>query len=254
MSKIRIIPKLEIKGLNVIKGIRMEGLRIVGLPEELSEKYYNDSADEILFIDTVASLYGRNNLHKLVTKVSENIRLPLCVGGGIRSVEEGKTLLRSGADKISINTQAFKTPNLITDLAKSFGSQSVVVSIQAKRVENYKWEAYYNNGREKTDTDLVKWVKEVVDRGAGEILLTSIDQDGTKLGPDYELVDKIINLVDIPVIVGGGISKADDIVNLVNLGVKAVTVANILHFDKYTISSLKKDLLKKNISTRMVKF
>ena len=254
MPKIRIIPKLEIKGLNVIKGIRMEGLRVVGLPEEMSLKYYLDSADEILFIDTVASLYGRNNLHDLVSKVSDKIRLPLCVGGGIRSLEEGKALLRSGADKVSINTQACKTPELITSLAKSFGSQSVVASIQAKKKANNIWEAYYNNGREKTDINVIEWVKEVVDRGAGELLLTSIDQDGTKLGPDLELVDKIINLVDIPVIVSGGINSIEDILKLINLGVSAVAIANILHFNKATISGLKKELIKNNFSTRLVSF
>jgi imidazole glycerol-phosphate synthase subunit HisF len=254
MPKIRIIPKLEIKGLNVIKGIRMEGLRVVGLPEEMSLKYYLDSADEILFIDTVASLYGRNNLHDLVSKVSDKIRLPLCVGGGIRNLEEGKALLRSGADKVSINTQACKTPDLITSLAKSFGSQSVVASIQAKKKTNNMWEAYYNNGREKTDIDVIEWVKEVVDRGAGELLLTSIDQDGTKLGPDLELVDKIINLVNIPVIVSGGINSIDDILKLIDLGVSALAIANILHFNKATISGLKKELIKNNFSTRLVNF
>ena len=242
MPKIRIIPKLEIKGLNVIKGIRMEGLRVVGIPEEMSLKYYLDSADEILFIDTVASLYGRNNLHDLVSKVADKIRLPLCVGGGIRSLEEGKALLRAGANKVSINTQAYKTPDLITSLAKSLGSQSVVASIQAKKKTNNMWEAYYNNGREKTDIDVIEWVKEVVDRGAGELLLTSIDQDGTKLGPDLELVDKIINLVNIPVIVSGGINSIEDILKLIDLGVSAVAIANILHFNKATISGLKKEL------------
>jgi len=242
MPKIRIIPKLEIKGLNVIKGIRMEGLRVVGIPEEMSLKYYLDSADEILFIDTVASLYGRNNLHDLVSKVADKIRLPLCVGGGIRCLEEGKALLRAGANKVSINTQAYKTPDLITSLAKSLGSQSVVASIQAKKKTNNMWEAYYNNGREKTDIDVIEWVKEVVDRGAGELLLTSIDQDGTKLGPDLELVDKIINLVNIPVIVSGGINSIEDILKLIDLGVSAVAIANILHFNKATISGLKKEL------------
>ncbi len=254
MPKIRIIPKLEIKGLNVIKGIRMEGLRVVGLPEEFSKKYYLDSADEILFIDTVASLYGRNNLQGLVSKVSESIRLPLCVGGGIRSLEDGKDLLRSGADKVSINTQAIKTPNIITSLAKSFGSQSVVVSIQAKRKTNNSWDAYYNNGRENTNLDLLDWVKEVVERGAGEILLTSIDQDGTKLGPDLELVDKIINLVDIPIIVSGGIKNLNDILQLVKLGVNAIAIANILHFNQTTISDLKRELLKSNVDTRLAFF
>jgi len=254
MPKIRIIPKLEIKGLNVIKGIRMEGLRVVGIPEEMSLKYYLDSADEILFIDTVASLYGRNNLHDLVSKVADKIRLPLCVGGGIRSLEEGKALLRAGANKVSINTQAYKTPDLITSLAKSLGSQSVVASIQAKKKTNNMWEAYYNNGREKTDIDVIEWVKEVVDRGAGELLLTSIDQDGTKLGPDLELVDKIINLVNIPVIVSGGINSIEDILKLIDLGVSAVAIANILHFNKATISGLKKELIKNNFSTRLVNF
>ena len=252
---IRIIPKLEIKGLNVIKGIRMEGLRKVGIPEELSTKYYLDSADEILFIDTVASLYGRNNLSGLVTKVSEKIRLPLCVGGGIKSIEEAKEILRSGADKISINTNAMKLPELINELANSLGSQAVVASIQAKRnEEGGGWEAYYNNGRERSNINLKDWVIEVVDRGAGEIFLTSIDQDGTKLGPDYDLISKIINLVDIPIIYSGGIRNYKDIIELVNIGVRAIAIGNILHFDINTITALKKKLIKNNISTRLANF
>ena len=214
--KIRIIPKLEIKGTNVIKGIRMEGLRVVGTPEEFSKKYYLDGADEILFIDTVASLYGRNNLNELVTKTAERIKLPLCVGGGIRSLNDAITILRDGADKVSINTQAFKEKNLITLFAKSFGSQSVVVSIQAKRVGDKKWEAYYNNGRERTEKDVLEWSKEVVDKGAGEILLTSIDQDGTRAGPDYSLVEAVVKNTSVPLVVWGGINSVEDIEKLVS--------------------------------------
>ena len=253
MPKIRIIPKLEIKGTNVIKGIRMEGLRVVGEPGEMSKKYYLDSADEIIFIDSVASLYGRNNLHELVSKVSKSIRLPLCVGGGIRSLKDAMLLLRSGADKVSINTQICNTPDLITTLAKSFGSQSVVASIQAKKTNQNAWEVYYNNGREKTNKDVAEWCQEVVDKGAGEILLTSIDRDGTKLGPDLELVEKVINKLKVPLIVGGGISSSDDIIKLVNIGVNAVSISNIIHFNKTNIMDIKEELIRNKIDTRIAK-
>ncbi|MBL42079.1 MAG: imidazole glycerol phosphate synthase subunit HisF [Rhodospirillaceae bacterium] len=249
---IRIIPKLEVKGLNVIKGIRMEGLRKVGLPEELSEKYYLDSADEILFIDSVASLYGRNNLHDLVTKVSEKIKLPLCVGGGVKSKEEAKKLFRSGADKISLNTQAITTPSIINELATVFGTQSIVISIQAKKKQNGFWEAYYNNGREKSNKDVIDWLQEAVDLGAGEILLTSIDQDGTKLGPDFELIKKVLEIAKVPVIVSGGIRNYKDIIKLVDLGVRAVAIGHILHFNLDRIVLIKKELLKHDIPTRLV--
>ena len=250
--KIRIIPKLEIKSSNVIKGIRMEGLRVVGKPELLSEKYYLEGADEIIFIDTVASLYGRNHLIDLVTKTAENIKLPLCVGGGIRSLDDAKTLLRNGADKISINTGICNNSKLITNLAHAFGSQSVVASIQAKKLKD-SWEVYCNNGREKTGKDVCSWIVEVIERGAGEILLTSIDQDGTKLGPDFELIENIKNKVSVPLIVSGGIRNVDDIIQLANMGVYAIAIANILHFDFTNIDEIKLQLKNMNIKTRIAR-
>ena len=248
--KIRIIPKLEIKGNKVIKGIRMEGLRVVGTPENLSNKYYYQGADEILFIDTVASLYGRNHLTELVSQTAENIKLPLCVGGGIRSLEDAKNLLRSGADKISLNTGICKKPELITELANSFGSQSIVASIQAKKIEN-SWEVYCNNGRERTGKNVVDWCQEVLDRGAGEILLTSIDQDGTKLGPDFNLIETIQKYINVPLIVSGGISNVEDIIKLIDMEVYAIAIANILHFEKISINEIKLNLKNNNINSRI---
>lgn len=249
--KIRIIPKLEIKGMNVIKGIRMEGLRKVGKPDIMSKKYFHDLADEILFIDTVASLYNRNNLHALVTSVSEEISLPLCVGGGIRSLEDAKNLLRCGADKVSVNTAAIKNPGIITNLAKAFGSQSIVASVQAKRKNANSWEAFYNNGREKSNLEVTLWIKELVDRGAGEILLTSIDQDGTKLGPDFKLIETVKNSINLPLVVSGGIRDYSDIIKINKMGVYAVAISNILHFNLFNIKEIKKSLIENNINTRI---
>ena len=228
----------------------MEGLRIVGQPGEMSARYYADGADEILFIDIVASLYNRNNLHDLVSKASANIHVPLCVGGGVRSIDDFRDLLRAGADKVSINTQACATPEIITEAAHIFGAQCVIVSIQAKRQPDGNWEAYNQNGRERSHRSVVGWAREVVDRGAGEILLTSIDQDGTRKGLDFELIEAVVGAVPVPVVVGGGVGSVDDIVRAAHLGASGVTLAHMLHFGQLNISDLKAELEASGISVR----
>ena len=181
MKNIRIIPRLDVKGPNVVKGIHLEGLRIVGKPAELAKKYYDQGADEILYIDIVASLYERNNLSDVVKEaISLGVFVPMSVGGGVRSLEDIQKLLNAGADKVAINTAATRNPALITEAAKRFGSQCIVGSIEAKKCGDNRWEAYIDNGREKTGLDAVEWAKKLVALGAGELLITSVDQEGTE--------------------------------------------------------------------------
>jgi len=177
MRSFRIIPRLDIKGPNLVKGIHLEGLRVLGKPEDFAFQYYLDGADELLYMDVVASLYGRNNLLEIVRATAEKIFIPLTVGGGIRSIEDIRNLLRAGADKVAINTAAINNPDLIKEAAKTFGSQCIVVSIEAKKKEGGAYEAYTDNGREMTGVEVLSWAKRAVDLGAGEILVTSIDID-----------------------------------------------------------------------------
>src|SRR3989344_5086511 len=189
MRNMRIISRLDIKGPNVVKGLKLEGLRIVGKPAELTKKYYQQGADEILYIDIVASLYERNNLSKVVKEaISLGVFVPMTVGGGVRSLEDIQKLLNAGADKVAINTAATRRPELITEAARRFGSQCIVGSIEAKKIGPQKWEAYVDNGREKTGLDAVAWAVKLVELGAGELLITSVDRDGCESGYDLELM------------------------------------------------------------------
>ena len=251
MKKVRIIAKLEVKGEHVVKGIRMEGLRKVGTPDELARKYFHAGIDEIFFVDIVASLYGRNNLSTLVSMTAEDIFIPLTVGGGIRSIEDFRDLLRAGADKISINTQAMKTPQIITEAARIFGSQCVIVSIQAKRQKDGTWEAYTENGRERTGLDAVRWAEKAASLGAGEIFLTSVDRDGTRYGLDHELIEKVTSCVSIPVIVSGGTNSVADMAQAVlRENANAIAIGNLLHFHHETVVSLKEKLQNQGVIVR----
>ena len=172
MKNIRLIPRLDVKSNNLIKGIQLEGLRVLGTPNEFALRYYKQGADELIYMDCVASLYGRNNLHDIVEQAARDVFIPLTVGGGIRSVDDANRLLRCGADKVAVNTAAVSNPHLIADIARCFGSQCMVLSVEAKQLGPGHWEAYTNNGREKTGIDVVDWVRRGVALGAGEILLT----------------------------------------------------------------------------------
>jgi len=248
----RLMTRLEIKGAHVVKGIRMEGLRRVGSPDELMARYFAQGIDEIVFNDIVATLYGRNHLTDLLQSATSGLFIPLTAGGGVRSLEGFHALLRSGADKVSINSQAVRTPELITEAARVFGSQCVVVEVQPKRREDGSgWEPYIENGRERTHLDLLSWVREVEDRGAGEVLLTSVDRDGTIHGLDVELVRQVTDVVGIPVIAAGGAQGPDDIAEAVHRGrANAVSVSNLLHFEKTTVSALKGCLATRGVPVR----
>ena len=233
----RIIPRLDIKGPNVVKGIQFEGLRVVGKPEDLARKYAED-ADELLYIDTVASLYGRNQLTELLRRTTDETFIPITVGGGIKSKEDARRLFDAGADKIAINTAALKRPQLIDDLASFYGSQAVVVSIQAKRTDR-GWEAYIEGGRERTGRDAVLWAYEAVERGAGELLLTSVDRDGTRKGFDSALVEAVAE-VAVPLVVCGGMGKAEDLKTVPKA--HGIAMASVLHYGEMTIADCRRVL------------
>ena len=247
----RIISRLEIKSNSVVKGIRMEGLRKVGSPDILAQKYFEDSADEIILSDIVASLYNRNHLYDLVSKICKKINIPIVVGGGIRSLEDALKLLKSGADKITINTHAVMNKDLIKECAEKFGSQCIIVEIHAKKKAN-NWEVFVENGRQPTSFDVLDWVEEVQELGAGEIFVVSVDNDGVCKGPDYELVSRLGQICKVPLIYAGGTSKKEDVLELSKLyGVDGIVISHLLHFNKETITNIKLFLEKNSINIRI---
>lgn len=228
---IRIIPRLDIKGPNLVKGVHLEGLRVLGKAEDFASKYYTDGADELIYIDVVASLYGRENLLEIVRRTAQNIFIPLTAGGGIRTIDDIKELLRAGADKVAINTAAIRNPTFISEAAKVFGSQCIVISIEAKFRSDGKYEALTDNGREKTDRDVFGWAQEAVSLGAGELLITSIDKEGTGRGYDLELIKRISESVPVPVIACGGAGKTKHFLEVIKDGcVDALSAASIFHY------------------------
>lgn len=243
MSSLRLIARMDIKGPNLIKGVQLEGLRVIGDPGTYAHKYYEDGCDELIYMDTVASLYGRNNLLDIVKHAARDCFVPITVGGGIRSVEDANALLRSGADKVAINTAATETPSLITDLSREFGSQAVVLSIEAKRIANNGpsgWEALTHNGREHTHKDVVEWARQGESLGAGEILLTSVDREGTRKGFDIELIEAVSTVVNIPVIASGGMGKSEDLTALAQAcNVEAIAMADILHYQRSSLTEIR---------------
>ena len=238
----RLIARLDIKGSRLIKGIRFEGLRVLGDPCEAALRYADAGADELLYVDAVASLYGRNGLAELLRTTSKKIFIPITAGGGVRSVDDATSLLAAGADKIAVNTAAVQRPKLITELAEAFGRQCVVVSIQARRTTSSSWEVMTESGRERSSKDVLAWIQEVQELGAGEILITSVDQDGTCAGPDIELNKFAAEKSTVPILVGGGFSKSGDITtSLTNNMIHGVALGAALHKDILNINSLKQE-------------
>lgn len=229
---IRIIPRLDIKGPNLVKGIHLEGLRVLGKPQDFARHYYENGADELLYMDVVASLYGRNNLLEIVERTARETFIPLTVGGGLRSLDDIKKVLRAGADKVSLNTAAIHNPELIREAAKRFGSSTIVVSVEAIRRQDGSYEAYTDNGRERTGKDAYEWALQAAELGAGELLVTAIDREGTGKGYDVALTRKISEAVDIPVIACGGAGNKEHVAQVIEEGkANAVCVAAILHYD-----------------------
>lgn len=240
VRNVRLIARLDIKGTNLIKGVHLEGLRVIGSPADHALRYYLQGVDELLYMDCVASLYGRNHLGDIVRSAAENIFVPMTVGGGIRSVEDATQILRAGADKVAVNTAAVANPQLITDIARRFGSQCMVLSIEAKQIAPQRWEVYTDNGRERTGLNVIDWAKRSVSMGAGEILLTSVDREGTRKGFDIELVRAVTTEVSVPVIASGGMGKIEDCVAVVHEGGSdAVAMADILHYKRADIGDVR---------------
>lgn len=253
MGNIRLIPRLDIKGANLIKGIHLEGLRVIGDPNEYAVKYYNNGADELIFMDAVASLYERNNLTDIIKKAARNVFIPITVGGGIRSIDDAKSLLRNGADKLAINTAAIREPSLITKLSEECGSQCVVISIEAKRQNNGDWEAYIDNGRERTGKKVIDWCKEAISLGAGQILLTSVDNEGTKKGFDIELIKEASTISSVPLVVSGGMGEINHFIDLAeNVDIQGVAIANLLHYGTINIQAIRDAGLSKGLPLREI--
>jgi len=229
---VRIIPKLDIKGPNLVKGIHFEGLRVMGKPEDFARHYYQNGADELIYMDAVASLYGRNSLLDIVERTSREIFIPLCVGGGLRSVEDIRAVLRAGADKVSLNTSAIENPELIRTASRVFGSSTVVVSIEAIKHASGKYEAFVEYGRQETGVDAIEWAERAEALGAGELVVTSINQEGTGQGFDLELTKRIAELVSIPVIAAGGAGSVEHVSQVIENGkADAVSIASLLHYN-----------------------
>jgi imidazole glycerol-phosphate synthase subunit HisF len=240
VPNLRLIARLDIKGQNLIKGIRLEGLRVIGDPQHYARRYYEGGADELIYMDIVASLYGRNSLTDIVKRAAQDVFIPMTVGGGIRSVDDVREILRCGADKVAINTAAIKRPELVSEVARKFGSQCMVLSIEAKKTGDGRWEAYTDNGREKTALDAVEWAQRGVELGAGEILLTAVDREGTRKGFDVELTRAITDAVPVPVIASGGMGSAAHMVEIHQQGhADAVAMADILHYDRMSIPDIR---------------
>ncbi len=245
MRKIRLIARLDIKSSNLVKPINLEGLRVVGEPNVFAKKYYKEGVDELIFMDCVATLYGRNNLSSIIKKATKDIFIPITVGGGIRNLDDAKNILNCGADKVAVNTAAVNNPEFISELANAIGSQSVVLSIEAKKRNKNYWEVYTSNGREPTGLNAYDWIKKAVKLGAGEILLTSVDKEGTRKGFDVELMNMVSNATDVPIIASGGFGKVDHLAEVINLGqVDAIAIADAIHYKRISVSDLKKSIFK----------
>ena len=252
MAYRRLIARLDIKSQHVIKGIQMEGLRIVGKPETLATKYYECGADELLYIDTVATLYGRNNLIDIVRSAAQNIFIPLTVGGGIRTFEDAKLLLRSGADKVAINSAAVGNPILLTEIAEVFGSQCVVLSVECKKIGN-DWAVYVNNGRDPTGLFVASWLETASHHGVGEVLVTSVDRDGSRRGMDLDLMALARSSTDLPLIGSGGVGTTSDIergFRVANLD--GVAIAAVIHSERLKLELVRKDLIEAGIHLRRI--
>ncbi len=253
MRSIRLIARLDIKGPNLIKGVHLEGLRVIGSPNEHALRYYEQGVDELIYMDCVASLYGRNSLGDIVKSAAKDVFVPMTVGGGVRSVDDAMHLLRCGADKVAVNTAAVARPALVTEIARRFGSQCMVLSVEAKQIAPERWEAYTDNGRERTGLDVIAWVKQCVAAGAGEVLLTSIDREGTRKGFDIPLVKAVTAEVNVPVIASGGMGKPQDLVDVVLQGeADAVAIADGLHYRRTTIQEVRHQALSAGLLVRNV--
>jgi imidazole glycerol-phosphate synthase subunit HisF len=234
MKTKRVIARLDVKGPNLVKGIHLEGLRVLGNPSEFAKYYYEEGADELFLADCVASLYGRNSLKELIKEVASNVFIPITVGGGIRSIDDINDVLRAGADKVSINTIALKNPSFIQEAAKVFGSSTIVVTIEAIKEPDGRYLAYTDSGREFTGVDAVEWAKKAAEYGAGEIVITSVDKEGTGESYDSDLTSRISEVVDIPVIAHGGAGNYHHCKDVFEAcDIDGIALASLLHYSSF---------------------
>ena len=235
----RVISRLDIKNEYVIKGINFEGLRKVGNPIEMAKKYYHQKIDEIIFIDAVASLYGRNQLFEIINNSTKEIFCPITVGGGIRSLSDIDKCLESGADKVAINSYATENPKFIKDAVNTFGSSTILINIEAKKSSEKKWEVYKFYGREKTGLDLNYWIEKVQEYDCGEIILTSVDKEGLQEGMDFEMLENLKNKIKRPLIFSGGFSNLKELEKLKKYSYLSLSIASTLHYNNLTIDKIK---------------
>jgi cyclase len=232
MKSTRVIARLDVKGPNLVKGIHLEGLRVIGDPRAFARHYYESGIDEILYQDVVASLYDRNGLADLVSAAARDAFVPITVGGGLRTVDDIRTMLRAGADKVSLNSAALKNPEIICEGARAFGSSTIVVAIECVRHPDGTYQAYYDNGREASGKEVLSWARQVESLGAGEVLITSVDRDGTGRGVDLDLIGMVSRSLAIPVIAHGGVGNAEHAVDAVTVGsADAIAVASVFHYE-----------------------
>ena len=251
MKSVRVIPCLDVDQGRVVKGVRFVDLRDAGDPVELAARYDVQGADEVIFLDITATSDGRDTIIELARRAAEEVHIPFTIGGGIRSVDDARRLLRAGADKVSINSSAVARPELVTEIASEFGSQCCVVAIDTKRTGDVRWNVYVKGGRQDTGLDAIEWAVEVVELSAGELLLTSMDGDGTRAGYDLELTRTIGNAVEVPVIASGGVGTLDHLIEGATIGgADAVLAASIFHFGEYTVSAAKQALLDAGVVVR----
>ena len=247
----RIIPCLDVRDGKVVKGINFVGIKEVGDPVELAKQYSDSGADEIVFLDITASHEGRATMLDVVRRTAEVVFVPLTVGGGIRTIDDVRDTLRAGSDKVGINSAAVRNPELINEAAKLFGRQCIVAAVDAKRVDDGSWHVVINGGRIDTGKDLLEWVQELEERGAGEILLTSMDADGTKAGYDLEMTKAVCDLVNIPVIASGGAGSVDDFADVfAATGCDAALAASLFHYGELTIDEVKNAMRARGIPAR----
>jgi cyclase len=249
MSNLRLIARLDVKGPHLIKGIQLEGVRKVGDPREFARRYYEQGIDEIAYMDAVASLYDREVLYDIVRYTAENVFVPITAGGGLRSVEDVRCMLRAGADKVAVNTAATRRPQLVREVAETFGSQCMVLQIDAKRRRGGGWEALCDGGREHTGLDVLEWARRGRELGAGEILLTSVDREGTLTGFDVDLVRAVTEAVTIPVVASGGMGQADHLIQVATEGrADAVAMAHVLHYGKMSLPDIRRTAAEAGLS------
>ncbi|WP_340302379.1 imidazole glycerol phosphate synthase subunit HisF [Roseobacter sp. HKCCD7870] len=252
MQPPRLISRLDIKGDNVIKGIHLEGLRVIGAPREIARRYYQAGIDEIVYMDAVASLYGRNNILSVIEQAARDIFVPLTVGGGIRTVDDIVAALRAGADKVAVNTAAIGRPTFLREAAEMFGSQCIVLSVEAKRRGAKEWEALTDNGRERTGINVLDWVEEAESLGVGEVMVTSVDYEGTRRNFDHDLFRAVRERVSLPVIGCGGAGRVEDLVEaLIDDRIDAVACASLLHYAHASVSEIKAAISNAGIPVRI---